>query len=260
LGGRTIRAKSAIFALRRKMEPKGIRGGLVGGAGGMIFGVLAREAAGFRMKGESLSSGGGVPVETGGGTGAWGAGEVDGAGAGSAFFASSGSEAAAGGKAGKGGGVHADTDELGEAETTGSAGEVAALDGLGSDLIGAGLAGISTGPFSCAVSGASGFKIRTLPVCLSVCTGSASAINCSIFFRGDGGRAGAGSAGFVPGFGSAPVDVDVESRAGGRRTTPCIAGNVRVAVVVATGEALGSVGAVAACGPSATGTGLIAGG
>jgi len=219
----------------------------------MIFGVLAREAAGFRIKGESLSSGGGVPVETGGGTGAWGTG---GAGAGSAFFASRGREVDAGGKAGKGGGVHADAGELGEAGTTGSAGEEAALDGLGSDLIAVGLAGVSAGPFICAVSGASGFKIRTLPVCRSVCTGSASAINCSIFFKGDVGRAD--SAGVAFGFGSAPVDV--ASRAGGRRTTPCMAGNVRVLVVVATGPALGGVKTVAACGPSATGTGLIAGG
>ena len=41
LGGRTIRATSVIFALRRKMEPKGIRGGLAGGAGlSLIFFTL----------------------------------------------------------------------------------------------------------------------------------------------------------------------------------------------------------------------------
>jgi hypothetical protein len=55
------------------------------------------------------------------------------------------------------------------------------------------------------------------------------------------------------------VLVDVASRAGGRRTTPCMAGNVRVLVV--TGPDLGDAGVVAACGacgPSATGTGLTA--
>src|ERR1700722_139927 len=50
--GKTIRATSVIFALRRKMEPKGIKGGWAGVAGGMIFGMVAVDA-GFRMKGES---------------------------------------------------------------------------------------------------------------------------------------------------------------------------------------------------------------
>jgi hypothetical protein len=91
----------------------------------MIFGMLAGEvagvAAGFRMKGESFSSVVGAPVET---EDEAGAGET---GAGSAFFASKGSGATAGGKAGKGGGVHGEAGELGEA----------ALDGLGSDFVGA---------------------------------------------------------------------------------------------------------------------------
>lgn len=196
----------------------------------MLAGEVAGVAAGFRMKGESFSSVVEAPVET---EDEAGAGET---GAGSAFFASKGSGAAAGGKAGKGGGVHGE----------------AALDGLGSDFVGAVWAGVSVSAFIDADSGASRFSMRTLPVWLSVRTGSASAINCSIFFIGEEGRGGPLDAAF----GSAPVDV--ASRVGGRRTTPCMAGNVRVPVP--TGPLLSGVGGVAACGPSATGTGLIAGG
>jgi len=81
LGGRTIRATSVILALRpRKMEPNGISDGV---EGGMILGALAgrgdEEVAGFRMKGESASSGVGIKIETGvlgGGCGA-GGGEIE---------------------------------------------------------------------------------------------------------------------------------------------------------------------------------------
>ena len=77
--GRTIRAKSFIFALRRK-TPKGIRGGAGGALGGIIFGVLTRETEGLRMKGDSFSCGS-APVEVGVGWGVEAAGAAAAAGA-----------------------------------------------------------------------------------------------------------------------------------------------------------------------------------
>ena len=55
------------------MPPKGRATGakaVGGGGGGMTFGVLAVVAAGFRIKGVSLSTGAGIVVASGGGTGA----------------------------------------------------------------------------------------------------------------------------------------------------------------------------------------------
>lgn len=90
---------------------------------------------------------------------------------------------------------------------------------MGSAFADGGFVGISIGPVSLAGSGASLFSKRTLPVWLRVRTGSASAINCSMFFIGAAGGAGG----------------PMTTRAGGRRTTPCVAGKVRVPDVV--GEA-----------------------
>lgn len=73
LDGRTIRATSVIFALRRKMKPKGVSDRVTGEAGGMVFGVLAEE----------------VPGEIGDETGTWSTRT------GSAFGASRGKGAAA---------------------------------------------------------------------------------------------------------------------------------------------------------------------
>ena len=65
-------AKSVSLALRRKIEPIGRDMGFKagGGGGGMILGALAVEAAGFRMKGVSLSTGAGTFASIGGATGA----------------------------------------------------------------------------------------------------------------------------------------------------------------------------------------------
>ena len=82
LGGRTIRATSAILALRRKIELKAV---LDGALGGMTLGAVTAVAgtgACFRMKGESFSSGFGVEVV------AAGAGKGCVTGAGSLFLAS----------------------------------------------------------------------------------------------------------------------------------------------------------------------------
>jgi len=114
----------------------------------MIFGMLAGEAAGFRMKGESLSSGGGVPVET----------EPVGRARDRPFLLQEEEMPPRVERPGKAAGSKLTRVNSVEAGTTGSEGDGAALDGLGSDLISAGLAGISGGPFICAVSGASGFK------------------------------------------------------------------------------------------------------
>jgi hypothetical protein len=141
----------------------------------------------------------------------------------------------------------------------GSEGGVVAVDGLVSGFIDEGWAGVSVSAFIDAVSGVSRFSRRMLPVCLSVWTGSASAINCSIFFMGEAGRAGGGPVGAAFKGAIFIVLVVLASRSGGRRTTPCMAGSVRVLVVMGMAPALSGAG-VAACGPSAAGTGLIAGG
>jgi hypothetical protein len=85
-------------------------------------------------------------------------------------------------------------------------------------------------------------------------TGSASAINCSIFFMGEEGPAGLVDAAL----GAAIFIVLVADWAGGRRTTPCMAGKVRV--LGSTNSVLSGAGVAAPCGPSAAGTGLIVGG
>jgi hypothetical protein len=150
------------------------------GAGGsiliMLVIVLAPVEAGFRMKGASSGSGMGSGFFTSAGTEAWG---------------------------GRGG----------ETSAAGPGGGEAAFGGAGSGL-GAGFSGeSSTGnPVVSLVasgSGTSRFNMRMLPVWLRVRTGSASAINCSMFLRGSGERWVGGSA-----------PVAVASRAGGRRTTP----------------------------------------
>jgi len=143
----------------------------------MIFGMLAGPSPGFRMKGESFSSGFGAPVET------------RDVGTGSAFFASRGTGATAGWK---GGGV---------VGATGPGGGATALNGPGSGFIAADSAGVSTGPFAGADSGASRFNMRMLPVWLSVRTGSASAIKLLDIFHGEAERAGPVGAAA----GSAPV-------------------------------------------------------
>ena len=95
-----------------------------------------------------------------------------------------------------------------------------------SDFTGTGSAALFTAGAKGAVAGEIFFS-RRLPVWLSVLTGSASAISSSIFFRGVVARpVAAGAAGAAGG--SVPV-VGV-GRVGGRRTTPCIAGRVRVPV------------------------------
>jgi len=133
-------------------------------------------------------------------------------------------------------------------------------------------AGVFVSAFSGSGSGVSRFSMRTLPVWLSVRTGSASAINCSIFFRGEAGRAGE----ICIVFWSAPEGE--ASLVGGRSTTPWVAGSVRIPVVpasilgvaagVVAGVATGGLAVGAAMGGSsaagvgliATGTGLTAGG
>jgi len=139
------------------------------------------------------------------------------------------------------------------------------LERLGCGLIGKGpvvsacvLVGAPTEPggsvnrLAVAGSGVNRFNMRTLPVWLSVRTGSASAINCSIFLMGSVVRGGA----FCPG---TDRDTVVEAiRVGGRRTTPCMAGSVRVPAC--TGIGLGGCGTIAGVGLTTTGTGLMAGG
>jgi hypothetical protein len=127
----------------------------------------------------------------------------------------------------------------------------------------------STGPVSAALRG---FKTRTLPVCRSVCTGSASAISCSIFFSGSDGRGGVSARGGA--ICGVPVPVASVRPVGGRNTTPCVAGRVGVAIGfgsirIGAGTAMGLAGGTGA--GSATGlegeatvadagTGLIVGG
>ncbi len=167
-------------------------------------------AAGLRMKGDSLSFGAEtvVGLEAGG----MRAASVE-----SDFFSSTVGVEAAGLKTGNGGGVQAGAGAAVEAPVAGN-GDVS-VGGRGSVFVRAcGRIG-SAGGFKGAVSGASRFSMRTLPVWLSVLTGSASAISCSIFFIGEAGRGSAPEPGLVE---------PVEGRVGGRRITPCIAGRVRV--------------------------------
>ena len=99
------------------------------------------------------------------------------------------------------------------------------------------------------ISGESRFNIRRLPVSLSVRTGSASAINCSMFLSGSGG--GAGTVG--------EICVVVLSLVGGRRMTPCMAGRVRVPVSAVPIFTCGFWAGVA-CGVAVAGTGFRVGG
>ena len=154
--GRTIRAKSFIFALRRKM-PKGIRGGGAGALGGIILGVLTSETAGFKRKGDSLSGGTGELAATGtrGGVGAAGGIEVTGGAdapcavgvtgtAGRRAMVSgflnweAGAPTATGLKTGNGGGISIDPREVGGIGVAGAGVGVAAGSGWGSGLIGKG--------------------------------------------------------------------------------------------------------------------------
>jgi len=139
-----------------------------------------------------------------------------------------------------------------EIEAAGWACRGAVLVASGSDFFGADSADFAVGSVVNAGSSVSGFKTRRFPVCRSVCTGSASAINCSIFFKGVG-------KGMVVAVGVILREATVvASLAGGRRTTPCIAGRVRVFVVsisVLSGAVVGALD-----GSSPAGTGWIAGG
>jgi len=86
------------------------------------------------------------------------------------------------------------------------------------------------------------FSMRRLPLWLRVRTGSASAINCSIFFKrregdGDGDGAEVSASGVAGG-----VAAGAASRTGGRRTTPCMAGKVRVPVPTGSAGAGGAGG------------------
>jgi len=235
LGGRTIRARSARFALRRKTE---LRGGRIGEDGGTTSGMRVEAAAGLRRKGDSFPSGFGVPVAM------EGSGVADGT-TGSVFFASTGREVAWGWKVGHG---EAAAGEVVAADARGPGDGGLEFEGLGSDFIGVDSGGVAAGVWAGSGSGASRLSRRTLPVWLSVRTGSASAINCSIFFIG-----AAGSAGTVELAGGPAT-----TRVGGRRTTPCMAGRVRVLVSVDPILTWGVVEEV--CGPSAAGTGLMVGG
>jgi hypothetical protein len=133
--------------------------------------------------------------------------------------------------------------------------------GLGATLATEGSAlGLTLTVGSGAVSGAvSGFSTRRLPVCRKVCTGSASAISCSIFISGVAARGGWKEGELMPAGVVRPV--------GGRRTTPCVAGKVGDGDALASG--LGSAtttgvgagaGALAVPTLAVTGTGLIVGG
>ncbi len=134
---------------------------------------------------------------------------------GSAFFGSTASGASFAAKLGHGDGA---STAFGGAMTAES-----------DDTAGAGLAGVATGVAttvsarmgggvpggrSAGASGDSRLSMRTLPVWLSVFTGSASVINCSMFLIGSG--AGVGNVSFPP------------DRVRGRKTTPCMTGRVRV--------------------------------
>ena len=90
--------------------------------------------------------------------------------------------------------------------------------GTGSDGIGAVVPGGRSG----GASDDSRFIMRTLPVWLRVFTGSASAINCSMFLIGSPGPGGR-------------VSLPVAGRVGGRRMTPCTTGMVRVARALTDG-------------------------
>jgi hypothetical protein len=141
--------------------------------------------------------------------------------------------------------------DAGEVEKDGREGGVAA-DVAGSEsgggrLAAAGGAAVSVDPGS----GASRFSIRTLPVWLSVRTGSASAISCSIFLMGAAGWRGTAEGIFI---------VRVACWTGARRTTPCMAGNVRVPVPLTTGVILAGAGVAITLGSSAAGSGFIVGG
>jgi hypothetical protein len=127
---------------------------------------------------------------------------------------------------------------------------------MGSDFVGVGSAGVFAGPFGAPCSGAGRFNMRMAPVWLSARTGSASAINCSILFIGVEGRAGPVDA--AGGGVSGGASAGMVGQTGGRRTMPCMAGNVRVDSSL--GAALSGAGVGAGCGPNVTGTGLIAGG
>ncbi len=92
-------------------------------------------------------------------------------------------------------------------------------------------------------------SMRTLPVWLRVLTGSASFMSCSMFLSDSAGAAAVGSR-------------PVVGRTGGRRTTPCMAGRVRVPRSTAAGAAFLTVsgGRPEAGGVASAGTGLMAGG
>lgn len=91
-----------------------------------------------------------------------------------------------------------------------------AVAGAGDNFTVSGLTGGWIGRVSGARSGATLFNMRILPVSLKVRTGSASAMSCSMFLIGAAGGAGG----------------PMTTRAGGRSTTPCMAGNVREPVGV----------------------------
>jgi hypothetical protein len=169
LGGRTIRATSVIFAFRLKIEPKGIRGGGGGGIGDAVLAALVGEAAGFKIKGESISFEGadgvgttgaadvcgvGVAAAIAGKEGAGGggvkgiAGFAAGAGGRSIFFASGSfvavERADADLKVGKGGGINRGS------VAAGLGGGKMALVGMGVDLVAAGV-GAAGGSFGVVV-------------------------------------------------------------------------------------------------------------
>jgi hypothetical protein len=95
--------------------------------------------------------------------------------------------------------------------------------------------------FGAVGSGVSLFSKRTLPVWLSVRTGSASAMSCSIFLIGSAA---------APGF-----SIGATMLAGGRRTTPCVAGKVGIAASPAS--TLGSFAVAALLGGGAGGSGVV---
>jgi hypothetical protein len=243
-GGKTIRATSASFARRRATEAIGDSGASPGaggpvttGVGGELgtendgsdvgaVGVAADSADGF--SGAADFSIKGLSDSAGGGTGA-GLGNGGGIVATSGFLASTcaddvsvginsgcfASVAAGAGAADDSGFASEGTSgffssvgkgpfpvNCGHGELDGDAPPIPS-DG-GRSVIG------GLGAFG---SGASRFNNRMLPVWLNVRTGSASAINCSMFFTGS----------CVLGGGLLAAGV---SRAGGRSTTPCTAGIV----------------------------------
>jgi hypothetical protein len=231
-GGSTIRATSVILALRRKIDPKGKREGALGG---ITFATSAL-AAGFKINGESVSSPPWTaPVEGEATDVLPGDSRV-----GSGFLTSAGGVIFDGTK---GGGVEGSV-----AAVTFAAGAAGELDS-GSLEIDSGIPVF--GGFGASGPAIRGPRTRRLPVCRSVCTGSASAISCSIFFKGAAGVGGAlcGALG------------EATSRPGGRSTTPCVAGRVRVVASTAFGPAGEGVIAGVVAGEFADlGGGLIAGG